>query len=182
MLDTGASPSHNVRSDLMVRKIGWSGRGCRSMLEDGRSTATSTVASGAAIMKIMSRTRTTSINGVTLISWTTSAVSSPWSRRTAIALLRHWHRGRTPPRIEGVDAAGGRLAEIAAHQGEDLDAGVRIERPVVGDRAGKHVVDHHRRNRGRKSERRGEQRLRDAGRHHGKVGRVQLRDADEAVH
>ena len=36
------------------------------------------------IMKMMSSTRITSMNGVTLISWTSLSWSSPWSRRTAM--------------------------------------------------------------------------------------------------
>ena len=63
-----SSPSARLRSDLSVRKIGLSGRGLRSALEAGRSTEMSTVASGAAIMKMISSTRITSMNGVTLIS------------------------------------------------------------------------------------------------------------------
>ena len=48
---------------------------------------TSTVASGAATMKMMSRTSITSMNGVTLISWTSLSWSSPWSRRTLMVSL-----------------------------------------------------------------------------------------------
>jgi hypothetical protein len=65
---TGVSPMSSVRSDFTVRKTGLSGRGCGWAVEVGRSTATSTVASGAATMKMMSRTRMTSMKGVTLIS------------------------------------------------------------------------------------------------------------------
>ena len=57
-----------LRSDLSVRNSGLSGRGLRSALAAGRSTEISTVASGAAIMKMISSTKITSINGVTLIS------------------------------------------------------------------------------------------------------------------
>jgi hypothetical protein len=45
-----------------------SGRCCGSAVDAGRLTAMSTVASGAATMKMMSSTSITSMNGVTLIS------------------------------------------------------------------------------------------------------------------
>src|ERR1700749_4306499 len=48
--------------------MGLSGLGCGWALETGSSTGTSTVESGAATMKMMSSTRITSMNGVTLIS------------------------------------------------------------------------------------------------------------------
>jgi hypothetical protein len=62
---------------LIVRKIGLSGRFCGSAVNPGRLTLTSTVASGAAIMKMISSTRMTSMNGVTLISWMSSSSSLP---------------------------------------------------------------------------------------------------------
>ena len=55
---------------------------------DGSSTGTSTVASGAAIMKMISSTRITSMNGVTLISWVSAKSSPSCPRRIATALLR----------------------------------------------------------------------------------------------
>src|SRR5271168_1899473 len=170
---TGESPIASDRSDLMVRKIGLSGRGWRSTLEVGRSTATSTVASGAAIMKMISSTRMTSMNGVTLISWISPSASSPWSRRMLMASLRRRDRRRITLRP---------LHEVAADHGHDLDAGVGIERAILRDRTREHVVDHHRRDRGGEPEGGGEQRLGDARRHHREIGGVQLRDADEAVH
>src|SRR5262249_16088665 len=74
---TGSSPSASVRSDFTVRYSGRSGRGCGSAVDAGRLTRMSTVASGAATMKIISSTNITSMNGVTLISCTSSSVSSP---------------------------------------------------------------------------------------------------------
>ena len=81
---------------LMVRKIGLSGRCCGSAVEAGRSTATSTVASGAAIMKMISSTRMTSMNGVTLISCVSARSSSsmaetdgPWVYSAAREQRRH---------------------------------------------------------------------------------------------
>ncbi len=52
----------------MVRNSGLSGRGCGLAVDTGRSTAMSTVESGAATMKMMSSTSMTSMKGVTLIS------------------------------------------------------------------------------------------------------------------
>src|SRR5580658_10507166 len=120
----------------MVRKIGFSGRGWRTAFEVGRSTATSTVASGAAIMKMISSTKMTSMNGVTLISWISPSVLSPWSRRMLTGLLRSRNGGRIALRP---------LHQIAADHGQNLDTGVGIERAILRDRARKHVVDHHRR-------------------------------------
>ncbi len=84
----GVSPSASVRSAFTVRKIGFSGRGCGSAVDAGRLTATSTVASGAATMKMISSTRITSMNGVTLISWVSAKSSPSCPRRIATALLR----------------------------------------------------------------------------------------------
>jgi hypothetical protein len=47
---------------------GFSGGGFDCALDVGRSTATSTVESGAAIMKMIKSTSMTSMNGVALIS------------------------------------------------------------------------------------------------------------------
>src|SRR5271154_6516114 len=171
--ETGESPIASERSDLMVRKIGFSGRGWRTALEGGRSTAISTVASGAAIMKMINSTRMTSMNGVTLMSWISPSESSPWSRRMLMALLRGRDGGRIALRP---------LDEVAAHQRHDLDAGVGIERAVLRNRAREHVVDDDRRDRRREPEGGGEQRLGNARRHHREIGGVQLRNPDEAVH
>ena len=64
--------------------------------------------------------------------------------------------------MESLRRRGGRwvaLHQIAADHGQDLDAGVGIERAILRDRARKHVVDHHRRYGGGETERGGEQRL-----------------------
>src|SRR5579883_2276769 len=174
--DTASSPIVSERSGLMVRKTGLSGRGCCGALEDGRSTAMSTVASGAATMKMMSRTSMTSMNGVTLISWTSSSSSLPWSRRTLIGVASCLLRSRPHPMM--LDAA----VEIAADEAQHLGRGVAELRAIARDRAGEHIVDHDGRNRGCEPEGRRQQRLGDARRHHGEVRRMRLRDADEAVH
>ena len=74
---TVSLPTVSVRSALTVMNTGRSGRGCDLAEETGRSTATSTVESGAATMKMMSSTSITSMNGVTLISCTSSISSLP---------------------------------------------------------------------------------------------------------
>src|SRR5262245_9659066 len=130
----------------MVRKIGLSGRfGC-SACKPGRLTWTSTVASGAAIMKMISSTRMTSMNGVTLISWMSSSSSLPWSRRTLMQLLRRQPGGHewTAPALRCLDALR-RLRDFAAGEVEHFGAGVGEQRLAAGDRAGEIVVDHHRR-------------------------------------
>src|SRR5205085_5000765 len=102
-------------------------------VEAGRLTWMSTVASGAATMKMMSSTSITSMNGVTLISWTSSSVSSPWSRRTLMAALLHtlWTslgggQRRGSPR--GRRGRGGNTFEVAAHQPQYLGGGVSQQR------------------------------------------------------
>src|SRR5262249_26342640 len=134
----------------------------------------STVASGAAIMKMISNTNITSMNGVTLISWTSLRSASPWSRRTAMALLRGG-----PAALRLVERA---TVEIAAHQTQNFGGGIGMLRAIAGDPAREHVVHDDRRDGGDEAERGGEQRLGDAGRDDRKIGRVLLRNADEAVH
>src|SRR6266545_7147233 len=98
----------------------------------------STVASGAATMKMISSTSITSMNGVTLISWTSSSSSLPWSRRTLIVCGPALFGGS---RKRGAQAPA--AVEIAAHQQQDLGRGVAQERAVARGRARKRVVDHH---------------------------------------
>src|SRR3954464_1831460 len=156
----------------MVRNTGLSGRSCFGALVAGRSTGTSTVASGAAIMKMISSTRITSMNGVTLISWVSAKSSPSCPRRIATGLLR-----RGPRNVRRGDA----LA-IAADQAHHQRRAVREQRAIAADRAREHVVDHDRRNRGEQTERGREQRLSDPRRNDGKIGGVGIGDADEAVH
>src|SRR5579871_4731947 len=97
-------------------------------------------------MKMISSTSITSMNGVTLISWTSSRSALPWSRRTLMA---------PPPSLGGGRqrrAAERAAVEIAAHQPQHLGRGVAELRAVAGDRAREDVVDHHRRDRGREPE------------------------------
>ncbi|MNV87135.1 hypothetical protein D3C71_1812350 [compost metagenome] len=65
---------------MTLTNTGFSGLGAGLAVEAGRSTLMSTVAKGAATMKMISSTSITSMNGVTLISWF-SARSSPPSLR-----------------------------------------------------------------------------------------------------
>src|SRR3954468_20166949 len=128
----------------------------------------STVARGAPNMKMMRRTSITSMNGVTLISWVSSRL--PSSSAVPIALLRGFGERQMAP------------IEVAAGEPHHLGAGVGEERPISADGAREHVVDDHRRNGSREAEGGCQQRLGDAGRHHGEIGGVRLGDADEAVH
>src|SRR6516165_11188727 len=141
----------------------------------------STVASGAATMKMISSTSITSINGVTLISCISSSVSSPWSRQTLMTTHSSTLDGgqwRRPPR--GRSRHDGAL-EIAADEPQDLRRCIAKPAAVARDRPREHVVNHHGRNGGRKPESRRQQRLGDARRDHGEEGGMRLRDADEAV-
>src|SRR3977135_2401142 len=98
----------------------------------------STVASGAAIMKMINSTRMTSMNGVTLISCTSARSISPWSSRTLMMLLRRRERG-VPTALGGRRA--GLAVEIAADQVQHLGGAISIEGAVGGDRSREHVVD-----------------------------------------
>src|SRR5690606_24420615 len=117
------------------RNTGLSGRGVACAVEAGRSTSTSTVASGAATMKMMSSTSMTSMKGVTLISCV-SWRSSPMLSRTFPA---------TASSLFGGDGArgDGAIVEIAADQPLHPGRGVGQNLPVTGDRAGEDIVDDH---------------------------------------
>src|ERR1700675_1830828 len=122
----------------MVPNYGLSGRGCSGAVLAGRLTPISTVASGAATMKMMSSTRMTSMNGVTLISCWISNSSPPERepRRIAITLLRSARQCRHATGLAAPD-----------HQNE-LRRRVAEQRAVAADHPRKMVVDHDRRNRG----------------------------------
>src|SRR5690606_19275322 len=138
-------------------------------------TGRSTVDSGAATMKMIRRTRITSMNGVTLISWASpysSSSSKPPSAIDApIGLLRR-------ARGEGTVGA----VQIARQQPAGRSRGAPDQFGVAPRHAREVVVDDDRRNGGDKAERGREQRLGDAGRHHREVGGLRLRNPDEAVH
>src|SRR5712671_2500324 len=173
--ETGSSPSASERSGLTVRKSGLGGRCCCGASAVGRLTEMSTVASGAATMKMMSRTSITSMKGVTLISWTSSSSSLPWSRRTLIVCSS---LGRRRDRLAGAGAT----IEVAARQPQRLGRGIGELGPVGGDLAGEHIIDDDRGDRRRQPEGGRQQGFGYAGRDHRQIGGLRLRDADEAVH
>src|SRR5581483_10946897 len=166
---TIVSPMAICPSALMVTNTGLSGRGCSGAVLAGRLTPISTVASGAATMKMISSTRMTSMKGVTLISCWISRSSPPERvpRRTAMALLR----GPQP----------GHAMAAADHQ-KQLGRGIAEQRLVAADHPRQMIVDHDRRDRGDQTDCGGEQRLGNAGRDHCKIGGVGFGDADEGVH
>src|ERR1700722_16344221 len=133
----------NDRSGFTVRNSGFSGRGCCGALVEGSSTAMSTVASGAATMNMISSTSITSMNGVTLISWTSLSSSLPWSRRTLMRGSRSLGRG-AQRRL----ARHGAAIEVAADQAEHCRGGIGELGAIARDGTGEHVVDHDRRDRG----------------------------------
>src|SRR5581483_5796756 len=140
---TMVSPIAIVASDLMVTNTGLSGRGCSDAVDAGRLTPMSTVASGAATMKMINRTSITSINGVTLISCSTSnsSVLEPDGRRMAIGLLRRSRQRR-------------RMAQLpAADDQQQLRGGVTEQGAIAADHAREMIVDHDRRDRRDKAER-----------------------------
>src|SRR6516225_1612068 len=141
----------------------------------------STVASGAATMKIMSSTSITSMNGVPLISWTSFSASSPWSRRMTALSCPHVCRSLGGRQCGGGGRGGGAI-EIAADQREHLRRCVAKLRAVARDQARERVIDDHCRNRGGEPERGGEQRLGNAGRDYRQIGGMRLRYPDKAVH
>src|SRR5690242_16321062 len=112
--------------------MGLAGRGSGTAAEAGRSTFTSTVASGAATMKMISNTNITSMNGVTLMSWASSSSSEPRSR--LIRLLRSGAQQDRPRR---------RTIQIARRQRQHRRGEVTQQQPVSRDDASKDVVDDH---------------------------------------
>src|SRR5262249_1297583 len=169
---TMASPTAIDRSGFTVTNTGLSGRGCSGAVLAGRLTPMSTVASGAATMKMISSTRMTSMKGVTLISCWTSR-SLPLERcpsRTAIALLR------------GALQRACLDALTAADHQEEVGRGVIQNGAIAADDADKVIVDHDGGDRGDEPHRGREQCLGNAGRHHRKIRGVGFGNADEGVH
>src|SRR5215470_18369359 len=101
-------------------------------LDVGKSTGRSTVESGAATMKIMRRTRTTSINGVTLISWVSpkSSSSSTSVNVTPIVLLR---RAAYRPRAHAVEIARQLPRDRATRPSHQIEVAFRDAREMVVD-------------------------------------------------
>src|SRR5262245_4531151 len=120
----------------MVRKIGRSGRCCGLAVDTGRSTATSTVESGAATMKMMSSTSITSMKGVTLISWFSTRSSSPLSRPPAMTARPSLGRTRQFARRHAHAAV-----EVARDQPQDFGRRIAQQPLVAADPARELVVD-----------------------------------------
>src|SRR5262249_44472834 len=171
--DTGLSPSARLPSALSVKYTGFGGRCCGGAVEEGRSTEMSTVARGAATMKMINSTSITSMNGVTLISWVSTRSSSSRAMRMDIGSSALFCRARQRHALP---------IEIAAHVPHHLRRRVRQKCAIAGDRAREHIVDDDGGDSGDEAERGREQRLGDAWRDHREIRRMRLRDADEAVH
>src|SRR3984893_18778279 len=142
----------------------------------GRSIVTPTVRSGADTMKMMSSTSITSTMGVTLIS--------------LITALRRCRRLPTGPPIAAPPIAMLRSPALKLCALVDLprqDGGKFVREPLQALRLLVHlgtelVIENGRRYGGHKPDGGCEQRLRDAGRHHGKRGVVRRRDRLQARH
>src|SRR6185312_1810988 len=173
-------PIMTARSGLSVTTSCFSGCGLASALAAGKSTAISTVAKGAAIMKMMSSTSITSMNGVTLISCNSSSVSSPWSRRRLTTRLSLDGCGNPAPlrRLLNGNAA----VEIAAYKTQHARRGVGMQRTIRGRPTRKDVVHDDRWNCRHQPECGRQQRFGNAGRDNRKIRGVLFGNADEAVH
>ncbi len=96
----------------MVTYVGLSGFFCGVAVELGKSTGRSTVESGAAIMKMISSTSMTSMNGVTLISCASPKSSSSFSLTDAPMLV-------TPASLRGARHHAAAAIEVARQQAAD---------------------------------------------------------------
>jgi hypothetical protein len=121
-------------------------------------------------MKIISKISITSMNGVTLISWS-SAESSFAVDTSCCGLSRSRDGGMLVPSIQ-----------VAGDQAQDLGGRIAEERPVSADRARKLIVDDDRRDGGEQANSCGEQRLGDPGGNDSQIRRLRFGDANEAVH
>src|SRR5207237_4425534 len=131
---------------------------------------------GVTIMKMISSTSITSMRGVTLMSALTAARALVADRATGLRrLLRLEFLGEDRPaelRPDALDQVIDQLFRRVRH----------LDREEV-DLGGEVVVEPHRGNGDDESERRGDQRLRDTGRHRGeRAATARGRHAGEAVH
>src|ERR1019366_1775625 len=173
-----SSPTAIDRSGFTVTNTGLSGRGCGSTALAGSSTPRSTVASGAATMKMISSTSITSMNGVTLISCASTRSSSAARARPPnlapslepMILLRSARDARRA------------AAALAADQQQHLRRGVTEQRAIGRDRTRQMIVDHDCRDCRDQAQRGRQQGFGNAGRDHGEICGVRLGDADEGVH
>ncbi len=145
-----------------------------------RSTPMSTVASGAATMKVMisgTRTDVDERRDIDLVGFR-AVVRHP--RRLAEVTCAAKPCAHDLPR--GARDVRQAPALVAADQEQHLRRGVAEHARYAGRGACQVIVDHHRRN-GRDEAHGGcQQRFRDAGRDNGEIGGVGFRDADEGVH
>src|SRR3954451_19969561 len=150
------------RSGLMVPSVGLSGFFCGVAVDEGKSTGRSTVDSGAATMKMISSTRMTSMNGVTLISCVSaksaSSSSSVFAIEKAIALLR---RARMGADMGAIEIARQESQGRARRSADQFQVALGDTRKVIVD-------DHGRDCRG-EAERGGKQRLGDTRSDNGKI-------------
>src|SRR5713226_3643076 len=126
-------------------------------------------------MKIIRRTRMTSMNGVTLISWVSAKSLSSSSSVSAIdapiALLRRARMRRTMGAIE-----------IARQQSRCRSRRAADQFKVGFGHAREMVVDNDGRDRRGQTEGGREQRFGDTRGYHGKICRLRFRNTDKAVH
>src|SRR5204863_2339512 len=134
----------------------------------GRSIGRSTVASGAATMKMIKSTSITSMNGVTLISWVSakspSSSNSLPAIETAIALLRR--RAGAAADMGAVKIARQQPRRRARGTVDELKVALRHPREVI--------VDDDRGDRGDEADRGRQQRFGNAGRDNRKVRGLRL--------
>src|SRR5690606_12195860 len=157
--------------------------GCAWALDAGRSTLISTVASGAATMKMISRTSMTSMNGVTLISWLSTRSSSPPDfRLPAMIVSSNPAASCACARHNGARCSGDLAIKVAADKPLHRSRRVRKHQAISRNGARESVVDHHGRNRGNKTERCCKQCLGNTRCDNGKVGRLRLADANKRIH
>src|SRR5439155_7529831 len=116
-----------------------SGFFCGTAEEVGRSIGRSTVASGAATMKMIKSTSITSMKGVTLISWVSakspSSSNSLPAIETAIALLRR--RARAAADMGAVEIARQQPRRSTRGAVDELKIALRHPREVVVDNDGR---------------------------------------------
>src|SRR5215470_1112536 len=148
-------------------------------LEVGRSIGRSTVDSGAATMKMMSSTRMTSMNGVTLIS----CVSPKSSSSSTSVNVTPIHYSATCALLRGApDRSRTHTVEVA-RQLPTGRSGRTVDQLEIAFRDAREViVEHDRWNCCEQTDCCCEQRLGDAGRDDRQVGRLRFRNANEAVH
>src|SRR5688572_8653196 len=136
------------------------GMGCAPAL--GNSTFTPSASSGAVIMKMISSTSITSMYGTTLIS--------PMRRRRRVFF---WTEAMSSSL---------RAPCVALQDGGELFHECVVAQLQAAHLVGVAVVRDHRRDGGKQTDGRGDQRLGDARRHHGQRGLLHAAQRDERAH